>query len=118
MVEKVINKQGFVGVLISLTYGHGWSSTESNPEIKQEMMMNKQLVTYVNDCRNKKKQPAPFEIEEIWKTQFPTYPLPELRGVKNLCVMWVERGSAFKIMQMNGAEYIYHPCDDPSWVIA
>jgi hypothetical protein len=118
MVEKVINKQGFVGVLISLTYGHGWSSTESNPEIKQEMMMNKQLVTYVNDCRNKKKQPAPFEIEEIWKTQFPTYPLPELRGVKNLCVMWVERESAFKIMQMNGAEYIYHPCDDPSWVIA
>lgn len=118
MVEKVINKQGFVGVLISLTYGHGWSSTESNPEIKQEMMMNKQLVTYVNDCRNKKKQPAPFEIEEIWKTQFPTYPLPELRGVKNLCVMWVESGSAFKILQMNGAEYIYNPCDDPSWVIA
>ena len=63
-------------------------------------------------------EPKPNEIEEIWKTQFPQFPLPELRGVKNLCVMWIDRGSAFKIMQMNGAEYIYNPCDDPSWVIA
>ena len=118
MVHKMVNNQGLVGVLISLTYGHGWSSTESNPEIKQEMMMNKELVTYVSDCRKKKIEPKPNEIEEIWKTQFPQYPLPELRGVKNLCVMWVESGSAFKILQMNGAEYIYHPYDDPSWILA
>lgn len=118
MVHKMVNNQGLVGVLISLTYGHGWSSTESNPEIKKEMIMNKQLVTYVNDCRSKKMQPNPDDVKEIWSTLFPQYPVPELRGVKNLCVMWIERGSAFKIMQMNGAEYIYHPSDDLSWVVA
>ena len=65
MVHKMVNKQGLVGVLISLTYGHGWSSTESNPEIKQEMMMNKHLVTYVNDCRIKKTQPSTSDSEQI-----------------------------------------------------
>ena len=118
MGEKFINNQGLVGVLISLTYGHGWSTTESNPKIKEEMMMNKYLVNYILDCEKNNIKKSRTEVEKIWKEKFPIHPLPEMRGVEKLCVMWIKPGAAFKILQVKGAEYLYQPSDDPEWIIA
>jgi hypothetical protein len=41
-----------------------------------------------------------------------------MNGVSQLNVMWVNKDEPFQIRNVNGAEYLYSPHDDPSWIIA
>lgn len=105
-----------VAVLISTAYGHGWSTTVSNIEQKKIMMLNETLVKYVLDCRKNDRAPLAKKMRELWTSNFPEYPVPELRGVEGLAVFWIEKGSSFQVKDMNGAEYIYFPSDDNNWI--
>ena len=118
MVHKYYNSEGKVAVLVSLAYGTGWSSTAKDKIMKREMMMNKHLVEYVIKMRSTTKNPTPEGIERIWEKYLTNYPVPLLKGVKQLEILWMEKHSVFQIRSMRGAEYIYQTCDDPCWVIA
>lgn len=120
MVEKKHNSQGQVAVLFSFGYGKGWSTLLHKNEIqmRREMMMNKNLVEYVMNCRENGKIVTASEMRKLWLEVLPEYPVPDLGGVPQLNVMWVNKNQAFQIRDMKGAEYIYCPHDDPSWEIA
>ena len=120
MSYKKFNIHGQVGVLISFGYGKGWSSNVSvtNTKMRREMMMNKMLVEYVIKCRGEKKNPTPKEMKRIWDNVLPQFPAPDMNGVAQLNVMWVNKDEPFQIRDVNGAEYLYSPHDDPSWIIA
>lgn len=105
-------------VLISTKYGCGWSTMVKNKEKQRIMMTSKILVDYVVNQRNQKKIILDEDIAELWSKNYPQYSLPDLRGVSNLVVFWVDKGAPFKVGNMRGAEYIYFPSDDPSWFIA
>lgn len=105
-----------VAVLISTAYGYGWSTTVSKIEQKKIMMLNETLVKYVLDCRKNDRAPLAKKMRELWITNFPQYPVPELRGVDGLAVFWLEKGSSFQVRDMKGAEYIYFPSDDNKWI--
>ena len=118
MVHKYYNGEGKVAVLVSPTYGTGWSSTTKDTNMKKEMMMNKHLVEYVIMMRKNNKTPTSEGIMTIWNKYFSSYPPPPLDGVSRLGVLWMEKNEAFQIRSMRGAEYIYQASDDPGWVIA
>lgn len=110
---------GQVGVLISFGYGKCWSSNTSvtNTKMRREMMMNKLLVEYVLKCREELKNPCPLEMKQIWQDALPEFPTPDMKGVSQLNVMWVNKDEPFQIRDVKGAEYIYSPHDDPTWII-
>lgn len=120
MSYKKFNMHGQVGVLISFGYGKGWSSNVpvTNTKMRREMMMNKKLVEYVLKCRGENKNPTPKEMTRIWDNVLPQFPAPDMNGVAQLNVMWVNKDEPFQIRDVKGAEYIYSPHDDPSWIIA
>ena len=120
MSYKKFNMHGQVGVLISFGYGKGWSSNTSvtNTKMRREMIMNKKLVEYVLKCRGERKNPSPGEMKQIWQDALPEFATPDMKGVSQLNVMWVNADEPFQIRDVNGAEYIYSPHDDPSWIIA
>ena len=107
-----------IPVLISTKYGYGWSTMVKDKEKQRVMMTSKILVDYVLNQRNQKKIVEAKEISKLWSKNYPQYSLPDLRGVSDLVVFWVDKGTPFKVGNMRGAEYIYFPSDDPSWFIA
>ena len=107
-----------VGVLISFKYGIGWSSIEDNPVKKKIMAMNKHLVQYIYDCQQKNISPTVKGMTAVWNTHLSQYALPNMNGVTNIRIYWINSGSSFKIKQVKGAEYIFQPVDDLSWLIA
>lgn len=121
-MEKYIRTSGEkqeVAVLISFMYGSGWSSCEPNPKIKYEMAMNKYLVEYIMQCKEKNINPSIKEVNKIWDTHISKYPKPKnMNGIKTLNIYWIEKKACFKIKNFKGAEYIFHPEDDLSWMQA
>ena len=105
-----------IAVLISTAYGYGWSTCVSDNNKKKNMLMNDKIVDYVMECRKNKESPNSKRVHEIWISEFPDYPVPELRGVHQLAIFWVEKGTSFQVRHMNGAEYIYFPSDDNNWI--
>ena len=119
MVVKKITDKGLVAILISPAFGTGWSTTVEDKEVKAEMLMNIHLVEYVMSCLNIKKKPNKNDIINLWKKHLSKYPLPtNLNGVEQLGILWVKKNEIFKIKAIRGAEYIFHPSDDPSWFTA
>jgi hypothetical protein len=113
---RSLNGYEEVGILISFQYGVGWSSTESNPGKKKEMAMNKHLVQYIYDCQERKIQPSIKDMTKVWNTHLSHYELPNMKGVANIRIYWIKSGSAFKIKHLRGAEYIFRPEDDLTWI--
>jgi len=92
-MEKYINEDGLVGVLISSNFGAGWSTWSSDDEF---MLFDKGLV------KMKLKSRSADEVQEYLEAHLN-------RGVyvggwDNVYIVWLEPGTQFTIDEYDGAE--------------
>ena len=104
MVEKVV-RDGMVAVLISRSYGAGWSTwvKESNREL---VLFHPKLVELVESKRHHEMDCDSFakwmETELGFVDNFDDY----LGGWDGLEILWIPQGTKFKVEEYDGAEYV------------
>jgi len=91
-MEKVI-RNNYVAVLISHGFGAGWYSWNGN----LELLFNPKLVEMVEQNRNN-------EIDEEWIKENIGIEDVYCGGVKGLQIHWIPVGTAFEVVDYDGAE--------------
>lgn len=104
-MNKII-RNGQVAVLISPDYGAGWS-TWNHEYPAEELMFDPGLVLLVEEGNTEK-------IETYATLKWPN---AYLGGLRNICVEWVNQGTAFRINEYDGAESI-ELMNNINWQIA
>ena len=94
-MEKVI-RNGNVAVLVSIGYGAGWYSW--NTEHK-ELLYHPKVVDMVENNRQS-------EIDEEWCEEQLGLHNIYCGGATDLTIKWIPQGTAFKIDEYDGAESI------------
>jgi len=101
-------RDGKVAILYSPGYGAGWSS-DNDEKFKEFLLHDEKLVELVEtDQRDK--------IEDYVKSVFPDEYVCTL-GAKNLKIVWVRKGTQFRIKEYDGYEGIDYNNDD-YWNVA
>ena len=94
MTEKLTNKDGYVAVLYTPSYGCGWYS--SNPEHGREMIFDKRIAEAVNAKQYK----LAAKIAEE------SYPGCCTAGAENLQITWIRPGMVIEITEFDGYETV------------
>jgi len=108
MVDKYINKNGDVAVLISPDYGAGWSTW--NSEYAEDMLFDKDIVKIIvdNPIRNidnyRLRSEDLDQVEEIAKVKYSGAYLGGLRDA--LEIEWLKPGTDFMVHEYDGSETI------------
>lgn len=102
-VEKVI-RNNKVAVLISPSFGSGWSSEVDN-EFRDILLFHPKIVKMVEDGKRN-------EITEQWMHEnFPEIGYVYCGGACNLEIAWIECGSRIHIHEYDGYESIEYVSD-------
>jgi hypothetical protein len=101
-MNKYINDEGKVGVLVSYGYGAGWSTWNGNREV---LVMDKVLVTMklAND----------YEDTVANYCEMLTGEKPYMGGWFSAEVVWLDKGTKFRIDEHDGAEALVTTADLP-----
>lgn len=101
-MNKYINDEGKVGVLVSYGYGAGWSTWNGNREV---LVMDKVLVTMklANDD----------EDTVVNYCEMLTGEKPYMGGWSSTEVVWLDKGTKFRIDEYDGAEALITTADLP-----
>jgi hypothetical protein len=107
-VEKTFdNGEVFVAVLISYGYGAGWSSW--NGDYDEEMLFDPYIANLIIEDKFNYK-----EVEEYCEEK---YPEAYLGGLSDLYVVWIPKGTQFRISEYDGYESV-ELLDKTSWLTA
>lgn len=88
-----------IGVVYSPGVGAGWSTWGS-----ESMALDQELANAVE---------AKSSVEEIEKIALKNWPDEYMGGLKDLEVMWIEKGDQFRISQYDGSERVeFRDSDD------
>jgi len=98
---KYINKDGKVGVLVSVGFGAGWSTWNDNEDF---LAMDKKLVEM-------KLNKAPIEEVEAYCKKV-NGEAPYMAGWGNVEVRWMRQGAVFRVSEYDGSESLVSACDD------
>ena len=109
-MDKII-KDDKVAVLVSPSYGGGWSTWNRDTDhyTQEQLIFCPELVTAVLAGSK------PEEIFALAKSLFPELYLNGLRG--SLEIEWVPVGAKFRIAEYDGSESV-ELFDDVDWLIA
>lgn len=94
-MKKYINDKNEIGVIISPSYGAGWSTW--NSEHSEFLLMDQQLVKMKLDDE-------PDDNVSRYLTEALGGDAPYLGGWKSARVVFLKRGTRFKVSEYDGAE--------------
>ena len=96
-MEKYVNGDGEVGVLVSRGYGAGWSTWSTAPEF---MAMDKTLVQMKLDNATEE------EVQEYLSAYKHDVAGGYTGGWNDCVVVWLDKGQSFRIDEYDGSETI------------
>ena len=96
MVERYYNKDGELGVLISVDFGAGWSTWNDTEIAYDKRIIEKWLEKVTSD-----------EMRDYIESL--GYRRPYMGGYNDLCLRFIPRGTMFCIHEYDGAESIETP---------
>ena len=108
-MEKYI-KDGKVAILISPSYGSGWSTENSYPELAYDKrvvefwLAHKDDVEYINRLCGYDESPARALARDYFKSI--GYDYVYFRGFADIIIEWLPVGTKYVIQEYDGAEYI------------
>lgn len=116
---KVIDDKGRTAILTHPGYGAGWSTMSY--EHRKTLLYWPQLVKYILEGNNqedllaasKKKGTLRYGLTDlkekynlITDDMFTTERTPNLGGISNIVIDWMEPGKTFQVREYDGAEYV------------
>jgi len=111
-IMKKVNDKDEVAVLVSYGYGAGWYSWNNN----LEMLYDPEIVDYVLDIDEQGFDDYTKEKMIIDKFQS-KYPDAYMGGADGLTVVWIPKGTNFRIVEYDGNEKLEYNYD-VSWIVA
>lgn len=119
MVEKVI-RDGKVAVLISPGFGAGWTTWNDNHPRVEQMLYDPDIVNAILEWEKadgKNWKQCLMKIKEIADAKYNQDPDDYFfgNGLRDVEVVWVEKGRKFIIKEYDGSEGIqFH--DEMNWI--
>ncbi len=100
MIEKYI-RDGKVAVAYSPGFGAGWSTWESNNDLKDTMVFHPDIIKMILDGKQS-------QINEDWLVEHfgSEYERVYTGGAYNLKIEWVKIGTSFRIDEYDGSEHV------------
>lgn len=118
MVEKVI-RDDKVAVLISPGYGSGWTTWNQDHKDVEQMLYDPDIVNALLDWKKEdgSRKFLEMRIKEIADAKYGQDPDGCFfgNGLRDVEVVWVEKGRKFIIKEYDGAESIQF-CDEIKWI--
>lgn len=96
---------GKVAVLISPSWGAGWSTSNYGSE---EMIFDYNIASMIHNN---------VDFEEIKKYAKDTYPDANLYGLEDVVIEWVPEGTKFQVREYDGYEHI-EAYEEQKWLTA
>lgn len=100
MTKKYI-KDGRVAVAYSPGYGAGWSTWESNNDLRDTMVFHPDIIKMILDGKQS-------QIDEDWLVEHfgSEYERVYIGDAYNLKIEWVKIGTSFRIDEYDGSESV------------
>jgi len=110
MTEKYI-KDGQVAVAYSPGFGAGWSTWESNNDLKDTMVFHPDIIKMILDGRQS-------QIDEDWLVEHfgSEYERVYTGGAYKLKIEWIKVGTPFRIDEYDGSEHVIKLQDDKIYI--